>query len=215
MWSPTGCSTIAVTASLARARRPLSVPPRDREACRRDVHRHRHGLGVVDGQTQQLGRIRGVAQPPHDSGGHTTTAAGGPFVDERVAHHLAEPPFCFCLVLDRHEAHAEGAALEHELGIEIGVAEPHAEVHRRSGAADRCAARELLALDHRDRREERIARAETVRVFDDDVQRAADLARELDGAVSRREDRFAGRSSRSRCLGCPLPISPPVRGSDR
>ena len=83
----------------------------------------------MDGETQQVGGISGLPQPAGNGRGDTTISVG-PCVDERVADHLAEPPFCFGQSFDRYQADAERAPLEHELGIEIGVAEPHAEVHR-------------------------------------------------------------------------------------
>ena len=57
------------------------------------------------------------------------------------------------------------------------------------------AARDLLAFDDRDRREEGVARAQAVGVTDDDVQRAADLTCELDEALLGRVHWRAGHGA--------------------
>ena len=91
----------------------------------------------------------------------------------------------------------------HELGevdrpeqlhrVDVALAHPQAEVQHRAvvrlagtaAGADDVAARDGLARVHRDRREERVRRAEVAVVRDHDVQRARNVTGEADDAVVR------------------------------
>ncbi len=149
----------------------------------------------MHGEAHDLGRVRGGSQPR----GHRRPDASAfwcqQLIVERVADHLSQATLRLGLTLRRDEVHAERRAAQHELGIDVGVTRSHAEVQRRVGRADDAAARDLLAFDDRDRREEGVARAQAVGVADDDVQRAADLACELDEALFGREHWRAGHGA--------------------
>ena len=117
--------------------RVVPLPRRVRDT--REMDRHRHRSGVVHGEAHDLGRVGSGAQPRGHRRPDASAFGRQQLFVERVADHLAQPALRVGLTLGGDEVHAERGTPQHELGIDVGVTRPHAEVQRCAGRAENSA----------------------------------------------------------------------------